>query len=151
MLSGILLFSAILITMRSFPVKNTRAALGLYALGWYACGLIVAGFIPCDANCSIEEPTMIQIVHSIVGWTSYLLGVIGIFLLSPIIREHLPQGPLSPAVCKLLFCLAVSSFLVLNLTSLSPGLWQRVLEVSVFTWLILYTVQFSKTKQLKSF
>lgn len=140
---GALLLVAVLISNTALPPGDRWIALGKYGLAWYACGLMLAGIIPCDENCTLSLSSPMQMIHSFIGWTSYLFGTTSIFLLISHVRKYWIKGPLShPGFILLGYC-AAFSFLMLNLSAPFSGVWQRILEATVFSWAILYTIQFS--------
>lgn len=68
---------------RSAP-RSALAIAGFIALSGYGIGAIAGGIFPCDANsgCMPAEPSASQMLHNAIGGVGYLVGVLGLALVS---------------------------------------------------------------------
>lgn len=72
-----------LMAARSAP-KSGLAIAGFIALAGYGVGAIGGGIFPCDAasGCMPDEPSVSQMLHNAIGGGGYLIGVLGLGLVS---------------------------------------------------------------------
>ena len=120
--------------------KQTKQILGLVGIGVYAITLSVAALHPCDAGCRPDNPSTSQIIHNLSAIFGYLSGIAGIFLLASDAKQK--GGRKIGAVGFILGGLTLAMFFLLNPEFSFVGLVQRVFELSMYTWIILYAFYF---------
>ncbi|MCC3860552.1 DUF998 domain-containing protein [Pseudemcibacter aquimaris] len=116
--------------------KNKYNILGMSFLVLYTLSLTVAAVFPCDFECRPASPTLSHNIHIVSALPGYLGGAAAIFLISLGLDNWAPS--------KFFKNLGITLGMVLLLcfTNLDPnsqwvGLIQRILEASIFIWLIL--------------
>lgn len=149
--SGILLllFSifAIMETSKSI-VKN----IGFLGMGiGYGFGTIICGFFNCDADCNPHfiNPSLSQIIHNFMGFVTYCVTPVSLFLIAIAARKWKNGIWFSNST----FVLSFISFCfvgLLNANFHSPykGLIQRVIEGSILLWVLLCVYYLSKNKRV---
>ncbi|WP_313805150.1 DUF998 domain-containing protein [Flavobacterium sp.] len=137
--SGILfmLFSVFAIMETSKSLLRTVGFLGI-GIG-YGLGTIICGFFNCDAGCNPHfiNPSLSQIIHNFIGFITYSICPVAIFLLAFAARKWRKGMYLS----NMSFILALISFcfvglLNANLHSPYKGLIQRVIEGCILLWIV---------------
>lgn len=80
---GVLQCLFCLTAARAAP-RSGLAAAGFIALAGYGVGAIGGGIFPCDAGsgCMPDEPSASQMLHNAIGGGGYLIGVLGLALVS---------------------------------------------------------------------
>lgn len=121
--------------------KRIKQVLGLLGIGGYATTLIVAAVYPCDFGCRPEDPSISQIIHNLSAVLGYLSGIIGIFLLASDIHKHEKNKRLV-WIGRGLGLVAVVMFLSLSPEFQFVGIAQRVFELTMYLWIILYAFNF---------
>ena len=114
------------------PVK----ALALVGVVLYAMGYVAAAFFPCDPGCRPPQPSLSQVIHNLVGLVGYLLAPLFLLAFGVAARRWPGGGFLAVAsfVC--------AAFTLVGMLTLSPqssyaGVSQRVIETSVWVWVII--------------
>lgn len=136
--SGLLLLLFSFFAVKEAP-KSATATIGFIGLGLaYGLGTVICGFFNCDAGCNPEfiNPTLSQIVHNLMGFLTYMLTPIAIFITALGMRKW-KNGKV---ISKLGLVLAFTSFCfagVLNSDLNSPykGMTQRLIEGSILLWI----------------
>ena len=150
--SGILFFLFSIFAILETP-KSALRAIGFLGLGLgYGLGTIICGFFTCDAGCNPEfvNPSLSQIIHNLVGFLTYCVVPVSLFLLAIDSRKWKNALTFS----NISFILAIISFCfvgVLNVNLHSPykGLIQRIIEGSILIWIVLCSFYLAKTKDIK--
>ncbi|MCJ8319279.1 MAG: DUF998 domain-containing protein [Colwellia sp.] len=117
--------------------------MGLIFIAIYGITLGIAAFFPCDFECKPEIPTIAHNIHMASAFPGYLCGIIAMFCIS--------TGSMSWSKSKafkfsgyVAGTLALLAFLNLDPSSKSVGLNQRILELSMYSWLIFFGYNLSK-------
>lgn len=115
--------------------RSTASAFGMLGIALFGLGYIVATFYPCDAGCRPAAPSADQAIHNALGLLGYLTAPFTLALLGWKARSW-PGGK---ALSIHGFIAAVGAFI--GISFLSPefpyvGLAQRLLEVSVLSWIV---------------
>lgn len=115
--------------------RSWSAFIGFVGVFIFAIGYVGAAFYPCDAGCRPANPSFDHIMHSLTGGPGYFLAPV--FMASfAVAARGWPGGTwLSPLAA------AGATLSVLGLVNFLPepptaGLWQRVLEAGVLTWIL---------------
>jgi len=115
---------------------SALATFGLIGIGIYALGYVAAAFFPCDFGCRPATPSVSQTIHNAVGLAGYLSAPIALLCLGVAAR----QWPGATYLAASGFLAAIVS--TIGLVTLSPkspyvGLSQRLIELSVLSWVLL--------------
>ncbi len=128
--------------------KSKLKTLGFISFFLYAASLAMAAIFQCDFECRPSEPTLSHQLHLLLGLLGYLFAIIGIVLLS-IDCQHWHQAK---RVSYFGWVLAVlASILLINLDPHSNfvGLIQRILELCIYTWLIVLALYVRSSMTLR--
>lgn len=138
--------SGILLALFGFTAARASAgrltAVGLLGVGvFYGLGTVVVSLFPCDPGCNLElvDPSASQVVHSIATLLTYtfvplslLLTGLGLRLRST--RKRLASVSLLAGALSALFV----GLLFFNPTGDLVGLFQRIIEGSILSWIVIY-------------
>ncbi|WP_200768107.1 DUF998 domain-containing protein [Vibrio nigripulchritudo] len=109
--------------------------IGLIFIAIYGITLGIAAFFPCDFECRPDTPSISHNIHMASAFPGYLCGVMAIFCLS--------SGSTSWSNSKVFkftgytaAIVALLAFLSLDPSSKTVGLNQRILELTIYAWLI---------------
>ncbi len=132
--SGILLMTFAFVAPLTLP-RSPWTWLGFSSLGFYAFGLVVGGLFPCDFGCRPDEQTAAQLIHNAVVGIGYLVGITALLVLGVQARKWAGGKHLLPlgVTCWLL---AACSLPALDPGFEYAGIAQRIIEVSMYTWII---------------
>ncbi|OMH37984.1 DUF998 domain-containing protein [Motiliproteus sp. MSK22-1] len=120
--------------------RKTKQTLGFVGIGMYAITLCIAALYPCDAGCRPDSPTTSQIIHNLSAIFGYLNGIAGVFILASDVKQ---KGNRKLGIIGyVLGSVAVAMFFLLYPEFLLVGLAQRIFELSMYTWIILYSFYF---------
>lgn len=117
--------------------RQIKEVLGLLAIGVYAITLGVAAVFPCDPGCGSDNPSASQVIHNLSAIVGYLCGIVGVFLLASDVTQK--GRRMLGKIGMVLGGVAVVMFFLLNPEFAFFGLAQRVFELSMYTWIILYS------------
>lgn len=129
------IFSFIVISYSVLPATRLNI-IGLVFIAIYAMTLGVAAFFPCDFECKPEVATTSHNIHMASAFPGYLCGIIAIFLISAGAKLWSKSNTLK--VCGYLAGgVALLAFVNLDPDSKYLGLSQRILELLIYSWLVL--------------
>ena len=132
--AGIFIIAFAFFARRLLP-RSGATTFGMFGLGLFALGYLVAVVFPCEPGCRPAEPTASQAIHNLFGLAGYLFAPASLFALGWQAR----RWPRARHLSVLGF--VGSGFALLGLLFLSPdfkyvGLAQRILEGSVLLWIM---------------
>ena len=130
------LLTFIFICVSVIPKTKTNMT-GLFFIGIYAFALGIAAVFPCDFECRPTVPSMSHLIHIFSAMPGYLCGIIGIFFISSKSKSWTNSNILMRVGYILGIC-ALGSFLLLDSNFKMVGAIQRLLELSIYMWLILF-------------
>lgn len=143
---GLTLTEVFLIIYFVFLLKNYRlnkiSRIGIYILLLYCLLLIIGALFPIEYEFSTETYSLSQTIHSIAGGLAYLMGIVGIIVLSIGYKIFSDDNKI------LIYGLVLSTISIICLTFLIEeneldGLIQRLLEASIYLWIILFSLKFN--------
>ncbi len=134
-LFGVLIILFAITAWLSLP-KSTLMTVGFIAIAYYAVGSMQAAFFPCDIGCRPEDPSFSQIMHNVIGGTSYLAGLIGLIILGKIARKWQNASALS-WFGIIGGVIGIIAFGFLDPSFAYVGIAQRVLETCMNFWILL--------------
>lgn len=145
--SGILITLFCFLAYRKFPSSSLIKS-GFYGLSiFYGIATIMTGFFPCDSGCNPDfvNPSVSQIIHSLVGMLTYAFVPISIVLIGLGLKRSPGYSRLSQ---KAIIYGVVSGALVILLLS-NPasnyiGLIQRGIESLFIIWVITCAIELIK-------
>lgn len=132
----IIIFVFIILCAFKIPRTPLNSA-GLILLCVYTFSLAIAAIFPCDYECRPIKASTSHMIHIASAIPAYLSGALAIFILSKGLKNWVPTS----AFEKLGYALTVLiliCFFNLDDSSQYVGLVQRILEASIFIWLILF-------------
>jgi hypothetical protein len=143
---GVLICGFALFAWRAAP-RSTVATLGFLGVVLFAIGYIGAAFFPCDYGCRPDTPSFSQAMHELIGLGGYLFAPLTLLLLALAARGWPGAGWLS-----LLGFVAAAGALIglvglLDVDSAYLGLAQRVLEVSMLSWIVACAIYLGRQKK----
>ncbi len=131
------LFILTFVVLAFSKIEASRSnRLGLIFIAIYAFTLALASVFPCDYECRPETPTMSHLIHVGSAIPGYLSAIAAIFILS--INSPSWLGLNSLRYLGLMSgAIAIFAFFNLDENSQYVGVYQRVLEVTIYIWLIV--------------
>jgi len=117
--------------------KTKSNVIGLSFIIVYGITLGISALYPCDFECRPVEPTVSHNIHMMSAFPGYLCGIIAIFILS--------SGPSfigQPKAYKVI-SFSIGGICILAFFSLDPnspvvGVYQRALDLMIYSWFILF-------------
>jgi hypothetical membrane protein len=120
--------------------RQPKQIIGLVGIGIYAITLSIAALYPCDTGCRPDHPSTSQVIHNLSASFGYLSGIAGVFLLASDAKQ---KGNRKIAtIGSILGVLTLAMFFLLNPEFSFVGLAQRVFEISMYSWIIIYAFYF---------
>jgi len=149
MASGILLALFAFLAPSAFPKsKGIKIGLVLFAI-FYGLGTVMTGYFPCDYGCpSDSDITLSQFIHNTSGFFTYAVVPFSLIGLGVSFRKFIKTESLS----KLSFVCGIVSFIFVLLLFADPkgsfiGLFQRIIEISILSWVIYCCFHIIKTNK----
>lgn len=116
--------------------RTALSTLGFVGVFLFSIGYVGSAFFPCDLGCRPDTPSFSQVMHELVGLAGYLLAPLTLLLLG--IAAWKWPGAIWLSI--LAFITAATSLVGLGglMDPASPqvGLYQRVLEASMLSWVV---------------
>ena len=152
-ISGVLLFFFGVFIGKCFPKRSgTRVWFFIFAI-FYGIGTLLTGIFPCDIGCILnpENPSLSQFIHNTAGTFTYAVVPFCILLLSYTFGKVKNARKLSVVS---MICGALSLLFVVLLFNDSEGaykgLFQRVIEASILSW-IMYLSFYIKSIKINEY
>jgi len=121
---------------RSALPASSLTTVGLIGVGIYAAGYVVAAFFPCDLGCRPADPSVSQLIHNAAGMVGYVLAP-GAMLCLAIAALRWPGAKYLAVAGFLLAIVSAAGLITLSPNSPYVGLSQRLIEISVLSWVLL--------------
>jgi len=137
--SGFLLFLFGLFAHSTLPKsKGIKIVFILFGVS-YGLGTVLTGYFPCDLGCRPDpiNPSLSQFIHNTAGFLTYStvpFFLIGLGISFKKLQATRRLGGVS-LVCGIL-ALVFVAFLFGNPTGPYIGLFQRIIEASILSWII---------------
>jgi hypothetical membrane protein len=106
---------------------------------------MLSGIFQCDPGCNATNPTMAETIHNIVGPFTFILTTLAIFFWAFRFRNQ--RGWSQIWIYSLVSGIAgVILFLVFGMSVGTPvvGIWQRLLQITLFIWIAVFSYQLYK-------
>lgn len=132
--AGVLMIVFALTALIVLP-KSGAATGGFIIIVLYAFGYANSAWFPCDAGCSMEEPSFSQAMHALGGLPGYLLSGLALILLGLAARGW-PGGKWLAPLGIAGGILAMVGFIGMAAGGAWLGAWQRLLEFGVDGWVL---------------
>jgi hypothetical protein len=151
--SGILLTAFSLLALKVVPSSkfSTIGFLGLSV--FYGLVTIIVAFFPCDTGCNRAwiNPSMAQIIHNVAGFTTYIFVPAALIMIGVAAKDWKNAVLISRSA---IFA-GVLSMLTIVLLLSDPnakyvGLFQRIIELSILSWIVLCSVYIKNVTYDKS-
>lgn len=146
--SGLLIFCFSIVSIKIVP-GSSLSHIGYIILGiFYGFGTVVVSLFPCDEGCNKEfiEPSLSQLIHNLSGLLTYLFVPVSLILLGIAARKW--EGAVlvsySGIICGIIAMLFVG-ILSNNVRSELAGLYQRIIEGAILTWILFCSAYFKST------
>jgi hypothetical protein len=138
--SGIFLAVFSFYAARALP-KTISTKVGFLGIGvFYGIATIIVSLFPCDKGCDKElvDPSLSQLIHNLTGLLTYIMVPVSLLILGIAARkwENGKYVSYSGIACGLIAILFVGT-LSSDLHSKYIGLYQRIIEGSVLTWIVI--------------
>lgn len=131
------LFILLFVLISATIIPRTKLnILGMILIAVYTLSLGVAAIFPCDFECRPQVPTTSHNIHILSTLPAYLGGAFAMFAIS-IGLEHWAPSKFLKNLGIVLGCTILLCFISIDPNSSFVGLIQRILEASIFVWLIL--------------
>ncbi len=121
-----------LLCIRLLPGSRLVAA-GFALSALNGLGLLAGGVFPCDAGCSLSDPSLSAILHDVLGGMGYLCGVAGIVLVAMAWRS-VPERRRLSGLALLCGMPGVMLIWLIHPGFELFGLAQRGLELAIAVW-----------------
>ena len=129
--TGIVLCLFSLFALLSLP-KSRMTTIGLLGLCYFPVSYVAAAFFPCDLGCSLNEPSLSQLIHSFISGIGHIAAPLGLMAISTQPRKW-TNGNL---LALLSFILGVIALLTSLFTVDFSGLTERIAEVCLLAWMV---------------
>jgi hypothetical membrane protein len=120
------------------PANLTK--IGFYGLGlFYGIGTIVVSIFPCDSGCNSEfvDPSTSQVIHNFTALLIYTFVPISIIITGIGLKKFPKYRNLSIIALALgILSILFVYLLISELNSNFGGLYQRIIELLILTWII---------------
>ena len=145
--SGILFSIFSIYGYKYFPPANLTK-IGFYGLGlFYGIGTIVVSIFPCDSGCNSEfvDPSTSQVIHNFAALLIYTFVPISIIITGFGLMKF-PNYRNSSTIALALGVLSILFFylMISELSSDFGGLYQRIIELLILTWIITCALKIKK-------
>ncbi len=147
--SGILLTIFFLAAPNKFP-KSAMIKLGFWGLAvFYGLATVLVAIFPCDIGCNREliDPTISQLIHNLVGASTYLFVPVFLLLIGIGLRLSKKYNRLS----VISFVCALNAFLFVIMLAdpltMYAGLYQRIIEGTFVVWIIICSIFIKNSTQ----
>lgn len=121
-----------LLCIRLLPGSRLVAA-GFLLSALNGLGLLAGGVFPCDAGCSLSDPSPSAVLHDVLGGLGYLCGVAGILLVAMSWRTR-PEFRRLSGLALLCGMPGVMLIWMIHPGFELFGLAQRGLELAIGVW-----------------
>lgn len=132
---GLLICAFAYFAWRAAPA-SVLATLGFAGIFLFSIGYVGSAFFPCDFGCRPATPSFSQVMHELIGLAGYLLAPLTLLLLG-LAAWKWPGGTW---LAVLAFLTAAAALVglggIVDAASAQVGLYQRVLEASVLSWVV---------------
>lgn len=116
--------------------RSVLSALGFVGVFLFSIGYVGSAFFPCDFGCRPAEPSFSQVMHELGGLAGYLLAPLTLLLLGLAAWKW----PCARWLAIFAFITAATALVGLggltDADSPAVGLYQRVLEASMQSWVV---------------
>lgn len=132
---GILICAFAVFAWSAAP-RSVLATIGFIGVFLFSIGYVGSAFFPCDFGCRPEAPSFSQAMHELVGLAGYLLAPLTLLLLGLAARKW----PGAMWLSVLAFITAAGALVglsgLMDPDAPQVGLYQRVLEASMLSWVV---------------
>ena len=150
--SGIFIASFSFYAFKALP-KSNFSKFGFVGIGiFYGISTITVSFFPCDKGCGneVNDPSLSQFIHNLTGLLTYLVVPISVLILGIESRKwangkYLSYFGMALGLVAFLFFGVFSS----DLQSNYIGLYQRIIEGSILTWIAACSLYFKTNKIIR--
>lgn len=137
--SGVFIIFFAIYAIKELP-RSPLTTGGFLIIGiFYGAGTVLAAFFPCDEGCNPQyiDPSLSQLLHNLIGFLTYITVPFALLVLGISASRWGNAEKLSYLAY---FCglLSVSFVYLLFSGDSAPytGLFQRIIELSILTWII---------------
>lgn len=138
--SGICFFLFGMLAPKHLPKSSNIKILFLVFAIFYGLGTIAVSIFPCDEGCNPEliDPSISQLIHNVVGGITYLMVPMSILLIGLKAKSWLKAKSYANTTLILgAIALLFTVVLFLNPKSAFIGLFQRIIETAILSWILL--------------
>ena len=127
---------------RALP-RSTALQFGMLGVFIYALSLLLAAYFNCDTRCRPESPTMFHAIHMILGAIAYITAALAIFVLS-LDAKRWSNSSVVTFTGVIITSLVLLLIIQLDGSYANVGIVQRVLELLIYSWFIIFSVAIIK-------
>lgn len=132
--AGVLVCAFAVLAWKALP-RSAGTAIGMVGIALFGFGYLVAVVFPCDAGCRPAAPSFSQLMHNALGLAGYLSAPVALAILGWQARSW-PGGRLLSRIGFIGALTAFTGLLLLSPEFAYVGIAQRLLELSVLTWIV---------------
>ena len=141
--SGIFIAAFAVLAIKSLP-KSKLIQIGFFGIGiFYGLATILVSIFPCDKGCNKEmiDPSISQLIHNLTGFLTYLIVPVSLIIIGISARKWPKRNYVSifGIICGLIALMFVT-ILFSDLKSEFAGLYQRIIEGSILTFIIICSI-----------
>jgi len=122
--------------------KTKKNITGLVFIAVFGLTLGIAALFPCDFECKPVEPTISHNIHMLSAFPGYLSGIISIFIISSGSSVWVKSKTFK-ILSYFIGTLCIYAFLNLDPNSNFVGVFQRSLELMIYSWFIYFSYSLS--------
>ena len=151
--SGIFIAAFAFLAIKNLP-KSKLTQIGFLGIGiFYGIATILVSLFPCDKGCDKElvDPSLSQLIHNLTGLLTYIIVPISLIIIGVSARKWANSKYVSylSIICGLTAVLFVG-ILSSDLESKFAGLYQRIIEGSILTFIITCSIYFRTLQKTES-
>ena len=151
--SGIFIAAFAFLAIKNLP-KSKLTQIGFLGIGiFYGIATILVSLFPCDKGCDKElvDPSLSQLIHNLTGLLTYIIVPISLIIIGVSARKWANSKYVSylSIICGLTAVLFVG-ILSSDLQSKFAGLYQRIIEGSILTFIITCSIYFRTLQKTES-
>ena len=151
--SGIFIAAFAFLAIKNLP-KSKLTQIGFLGIGiFYGIATILVSLFPCDKGCDKElvDPSLSQLIHTLTGLLTYIIVPICLIVIGVSAKKWANSKCVSylSIICGLTAVLFVG-ILSSDLQSKFAGLYQRIIEGSILTFIITCSIYFRTLQKTES-
>lgn len=132
--------------------KLVLAQIGFFILGvFYGISTIIVSIFPCDEGCNPDmiNPSIAQLIHNLTGMLTYMIVPISLIIIGVAATKWTKAKYVSiMGIILGLLAMLFVGILSANLRSNFAGLYQRIIESSILSFIIVCSFYFKNIEKV---